>query len=122
MEAALRQHPFVRDVGALARTSSADGSVTLVAYVCARNGAPAGLLDDLKAIDALGATANAARTLLSGRKIPRLASSKLDVRALMALDEINVQNERAHVVAAAEPIRRAAIASRVRWRKFGRKY
>jgi acyl carrier protein len=35
-------------------------------------------------------------------KIPRLPSSKLDLRALMAGDEVNVQNERAHVVAAAE--------------------
>src|SRR5437773_2540350 len=37
VEAALRRHPFVRDVGALARpaikTSGADGRVTLVAYV-----------------------------------------------------------------------------------------
>ena len=35
-------------------------------------------------------------------KIPRLPSSKPDVRALMALDEVNVQNERANVDAAAE--------------------
>jgi thioesterase domain-containing protein/acyl carrier protein len=35
-------------------------------------------------------------------KIPRLASSKLDLRALMALDEVNIQNERANVAAASE--------------------
>ncbi len=35
-------------------------------------------------------------------KIPRLASSKLDIPALMALDEANVQNERVRGVAAAE--------------------
>src|SRR5262249_6867075 len=33
VEAALRQHPLVCDVGALARTNNADGDVTLVAYV-----------------------------------------------------------------------------------------
>jgi thioesterase domain-containing protein/acyl carrier protein len=36
-------------------------------------------------------------------EIPRLPSSKLDLRALMVLDEGNVQNERATVAAAAEP-------------------
>jgi thioesterase domain-containing protein/acyl carrier protein len=34
--------------------------------------------------------------------IPRLPSSKLDLRALMAVDEVNVQEERAKVVAAGE--------------------
>ena len=101
VEAALRQHPLVRDAGALARASSADGGVTLVAYVCARNEAPAGLLDDLKEL-----MRSAPPPMQPGRfylvqKIPRLPSSKLDLRALMALDEINVQNERANVVAAA---------------------
>ena len=49
VEAALRQHPLVRDVAALARpaikTTSAYGAVTLVAYVTARDGAPHVLLD-----------------------------------------------------------------------------
>jgi thioesterase domain-containing protein/acyl carrier protein len=35
-------------------------------------------------------------------EIPRLPSSKLDVRALMALDEVNVQRQRANVAAGAE--------------------
>jgi thioesterase domain-containing protein/acyl carrier protein len=35
-------------------------------------------------------------------KIPRLPSSKLDLRALMAGDEVNVQNERANAVEAVE--------------------
>ena len=52
VEAVLRQHPLVRDVAALARpaikTNSADGEVSLVAYVSLRDGAPAGMLDDLK--------------------------------------------------------------------------
>ena len=50
VEAMLRGHPFVRDVAALARPSSADGTMTLVAYVSARDGAPAGLIDELKAL------------------------------------------------------------------------
>ena len=63
VEAALRQHPLVRDVGVLARpaiktnraarSASAiarslnNGEVTLVAYVSARGGAPPSLLDAL---------------------------------------------------------------------------
>jgi non-ribosomal peptide synthetase component F/thioesterase domain-containing protein/acyl carrier protein len=105
VEAVLREHPRVRDVGVLARKSSADGGVTLVAYVCARDGA-AGLLDDLKGglkewMRSSPPPMRPERFYLA-RKIPRLASSKLDLRALMALDEVNVQNERAHVVGAAE--------------------
>jgi non-ribosomal peptide synthetase component F len=68
VEAALRRHPRVRDVGALARrkitASGADGEVTLVAYVSARDAAHAGLLDDLKNM-MLGAAAHAARMPLS---------------------------------------------------------
>ena len=102
VEATLRQHPLVRDAGALARSNSADESVTLVAYVCARNGAPAGLLDDLKGwMRSAPPPMQPARFYLV-HKIPRLASSKLDLRALMALDEVNVQSERADVVAAGE--------------------
>jgi acyl-coenzyme A synthetase/AMP-(fatty) acid ligase/thioesterase domain-containing protein/acyl carrier protein len=106
VEAVLRQNPFVRDVGALARpaikTSSADGELTLVAYVSPRDGAPAGLLDDLKEL-----MRSAPASVRPGRfylvhEIPRLPSSKLDLRALKTLDEVNVQSERAAVVAAAE--------------------
>ena len=103
VEAALRQHPLVRDAGSPGSKRAAPmESVTLVAYVCARDGAPAGLLDDLKEL-----MRSAPPPMRPGRfylvhKIPRLPSSKLDLRALMALDEVNVQNERANVVAAAE--------------------
>ena len=65
VEAMLRGHAFVRDVAAVARPGSADGTMTLVAYVSARDGAPSGLIDELKAIDALRAAADAPRTLLS---------------------------------------------------------
>ncbi len=105
VEAVLRQHPLVRDVAALARPvikTDADGEVNLVAYVSLAIGAPAGMLDDLKVW-----MRSAPPSMRPGRfylthKIPRLPSSKLDLRALMALDEVNVQNERAHVAAAAE--------------------
>jgi thioesterase domain-containing protein/acyl carrier protein len=106
VEAVLRQNPFVRDVGALARpaikTSSADGEVNLVAYVSPRDRAPAGLLDALKKSMRSAPPPMRPGRLYLVHEIPRLPSSKLDVRALMALDEVNVQNERANVVAAAE--------------------
>jgi non-ribosomal peptide synthetase component F/thioesterase domain-containing protein/acyl carrier protein len=100
VEAALRQHPLVRDVGALARTSSASGEIILVAYVSARDGAPEGLLDDLKALMRSAPPPMRPGRLYRVHDIPRLPSSKLDVRALMALDEANVQVERANVVPA----------------------
>jgi len=106
VEAALRQHPLVRDVGVLARpaikTNSADGEVNLVAYVSPRDRAPAGLLDALKKSMRSAPPPMRPGRLYLVHKIPRLPSSKLDVRALMALDEVNVENERANVVAAAE--------------------
>jgi non-ribosomal peptide synthetase component F/acyl carrier protein len=102
VEAVLRQHPLVRDAGVLARRSNADGGATLVAYVCARNAPPAALLDDLKEwMRSQPPPMRPGRYYLAHR-IPTLASFKLDLRALMALDEVNVQNERGNVVAAAE--------------------
>jgi thioesterase domain-containing protein/acyl carrier protein len=106
VEAVLRRHPLVRDVGALARpavdASGADGGGTLVAYVSARDGAHAGLLDDLKALmRSLPPPMRPGRFYLV-HQIPRLPGSKLDVRALIALDEVNVHDERAIVAAAAE--------------------
>ena len=95
VEAMLRGHAFVRDVAAMARPGSADGTSTLVAYVSARDGAPAGLIDELK-----GLMRSAPPPMLPARfylepSIPRLSSSKLDVRALAALDEAHVRGERA---------------------------
>ena len=100
VEAALRQHPFVRDVGALARTRS-DGDVTLVAYVSARDDAPGGLLEELRTL-----MRSVAPPLRPGRlyltdEIPRLPSSKLNVRALIALDQANLDREQHAVLAAA---------------------
>jgi amino acid adenylation domain-containing protein len=105
VEAVLRQNPFVRDVGVLARpaikTRSADGEVNLVAYVSPDGGAPPGLLDDLKQLMRSAPPPMRPGRLYLVDEIPRLPSSKLDLRALMAVDEVNVQNERANVVAAA---------------------
>ncbi len=105
VEAVLRQNPFVRDVGVLARpvikTGSADGEVDLVAYVSPGGGAPPGLLDDLRQLMRSAPPSMRPGRLYLVDKIPRLPSSKLDLRALKAVDQVNVQNERANVVAAA---------------------
>src|SRR5207249_10298693 len=111
VEAILRRHPLVHDVGALVRpaikTTTADDEVTLVAYVSARDGAPPdlldGLLDDLKELRRSAPPPMRPGRLYLAHKIPRLPSSKLDLQALMALDEVTLQNERVNVVAAAEP-------------------
>jgi amino acid adenylation domain-containing protein len=100
VEAALRQHPSVCDAGALARASS-DGEVSLVAYVTARAEAPEGLLKDLRTL--MGSAPpplRPGRLYLTG-EIPRLPNSKLDVRALSALDESNIRKERDVVPATA---------------------
>jgi non-ribosomal peptide synthetase component F/thioesterase domain-containing protein len=118
VEAALRRHPFVCDVGALARPANlsnahkgrerpvrfnaSDGELTLVAYVSARGGANARLLDDLKETMRSAPPHMRPKRLYLVHRIPRLPSSKLDLHALMALDEVNVQNERASF-APAEP-------------------
>jgi non-ribosomal peptide synthetase component F/thioesterase domain-containing protein/acyl carrier protein len=106
VEAVLRQHPFVREVAALARrvieTSGADGEVNLVAYVCPRDGAPAGILDDLKELMRSTPPPMRPGRLYLAHRIPRLPSSKPDLRALMDVDEVNFQSERANVAVAAE--------------------
>ncbi len=101
VEAALRKHPHVRDVGVMARTSSSDGESTLVAYLAAQHGAgdelAAKLLDDVKEMmRALPPSMRPARFYLTPA-IPRLPSSKLDLRALAALDAATVETERASV-------------------------
>ena len=107
VEALLRKHPFVRDVAALARTSSVNGATTLVAYVSPHDEAPAGLVAELRALmRSAPAPMRPARFYLAN-EIPRLPSSKLDVRALIALDAANVQRERA------KPADEAELAPRV---------
>jgi non-ribosomal peptide synthetase component F len=50
IEAVLRGHPLVRDVAAVARPNCAEATITLVAYVVAHDGAPSGLIAELKAL------------------------------------------------------------------------
>jgi thioesterase domain-containing protein/acyl carrier protein len=98
VEAMLRGHPFVRDVAAVARPTGADGTMTLVAYVSARDHAPGGLIDELKAfLRSAPPPMRPARFYLAA-SIPRLPSSKLDIRALAALDAAHVQSERAEAI------------------------
>jgi len=94
VEAMLRGHPFVRDVAVMGRPNHTDGTPTLIAYVSACDGAPAGLIDELKAL-----MRSAPPPMRPGRfylepSIPRLPGSKLDTRALNELDKTHVQRER----------------------------
>src|SRR4029453_9287100 len=104
VEAMLRGHSSIRDVAVWARPDGTDGTFTLVAYVSARDGAPDVLIDELKALmRAAAAPMRPARFYLE-RSIPRLPSSKLDVRALAALDEVRVQLDRAESTSGARPV------------------
>ena len=94
VEAALRRHPFVRDAAALARRG-ADGSATLIAEVSAREGAPADLLGELKALMRGSPAAMRPARLYLVDEVARLPSSKLDLRALAATDEARATAERA---------------------------
>jgi acyl-coenzyme A synthetase/AMP-(fatty) acid ligase/thioesterase domain-containing protein/acyl carrier protein len=98
VEAMLRGHPFVRDVAAVARPSRADGTMTLVAYVSARDEAPSGLIDELKALLRSAPPPMRPARFYLAPSIPRLPSSKLDIRALVALDEAHVQREGAESI------------------------
>ena len=115
VEAMLHGHPFVRDVAAVARPSSAGGTMTLVAYVSARDEAPAGLIDELKAsLRSAPSPMRPARFYLAP-SIPRLPNSKLDIRALAALDEAHVRRERAEFIdeSAVAPMARDHISQTV---------
>jgi non-ribosomal peptide synthetase component F/thioesterase domain-containing protein/acyl carrier protein len=108
VEAVLRRHPLVQDAGVLARpavqtSAGGGGGVTLVAYVSARDGAHPGLLGDLREMMRSAPPPTRPGRFYLVSDIPRLPSSKLDLRALMALDEVNVENEHASVAAAPEP-------------------
>ncbi len=102
IEAMLRGHPFVRDVAAVARPTGADGTMMLVAYVSARDEAPGGLIDELKALMRSAPPPMRPARFYLAPSIPRLPSSKLDIRALASLDESHVQRERAEANDAGE--------------------
>ena len=98
VEAMLHGHPFVRDVAAVARPGSADGTLTLVAYVSARDDAPTGLIEELKALLRSAAPPMRPARFYLAPSIPRLPNSKLDIRTLAVLDEAHVQSERAQSI------------------------
>jgi thioesterase domain-containing protein/acyl carrier protein len=102
IEAMLRGHAFVRDVAAVARPNSADGTMTVVAYVSARDEAPTGLIDELKALMRSAPLPMRPAHFYLVPSIPRLRNSKLDIRALVALDEAHVQTERVESIDATE--------------------
>ena len=92
VEAALRQQPGVRDAAVLARAGP-EAEASLAAYVAFSADASAGRLQGLKqAMERAPASMRPAKYYLVD-KIPRLASSKLDVRALQALDAANLERE-----------------------------
>jgi non-ribosomal peptide synthetase component F/thioesterase domain-containing protein/acyl carrier protein len=94
IESMLRGHAFVRDVAVVARSIGADSTTTLFAYVSAREEAPAGLIDELKTLmRSFPAPMRPAGVHLVP-SIPRLPNSKLDTRALAALDESYAQIDR----------------------------
>ena len=94
VEAMLRSHAFVRDAAVTARANTADGTSMLVAYVSAREGAPAGLIDELKASMQSAAPAMRPSRFYLEPSIPRLPNSKLDTRALASLDDAHMTRER----------------------------
>ena len=102
VEAVLRRHPMVCDVAALARPLECDVNVNLVAYVSLSDGAPKETLADLKEFMRSAPPSMRPGRLYTTCKIPRLPNSKPDLQALMALDRVNAQNERANVAAACE--------------------
>jgi acyl-coenzyme A synthetase/AMP-(fatty) acid ligase/thioesterase domain-containing protein/acyl carrier protein len=102
VEAILRGHPFVQDVAAVARPTGVGGMMTLVAYVSARDGASGGLIDELKALMRSAPPPMRPERFYLAPAIPRLPSSKLDIRALVASDEAHVQSERAESIDVAE--------------------
>jgi thioesterase domain-containing protein/acyl carrier protein len=102
VECVLRAHPLVRDAAALARTSRVDGTRTLVAYVSARDASPVALVEQLReSMYSVPPPMRPAR-FYAVPEIPRLPSSKLDVRSLIALDDANVRSELAEMADDAE--------------------
>ena len=72
--------------------------VTLVAYVSARDRAPSELIDELRGLMRSAPPPMRPARFYLAPSIPRLPSSKLDIRALAALDEAQVHRERAESI------------------------
>jgi thioesterase domain-containing protein/acyl carrier protein len=76
--------------------------MTLVAYVSARDDARSGLIDELKALLRSAPPPMRPARFYLAPSIPRLPNSKLDIRALAALDAARVQSEHAESIDEAE--------------------
>ena len=87
VEAAIRRHPSVRDVGVVTRTDSESGAARLVAYVQPDSAASDQFLHELGLMMRRVVPAHMLpwRYYLASA-IPRLANSKLDTRGLLAMD------------------------------------
>jgi acyl-coenzyme A synthetase/AMP-(fatty) acid ligase/thioesterase domain-containing protein/acyl carrier protein len=97
VEAALRQHPRLRDVGVVARPGGEEAEATLVAYVSAREGNAPGLIQELRELMRSHPPAMRPGRIYQVGEIPRLPSSKLDMLALRRLDEARLRQERTAV-------------------------
>jgi acyl-coenzyme A synthetase/AMP-(fatty) acid ligase/thioesterase domain-containing protein len=95
VEAALRRHRQVADVGVLARVGGEDEDASLIAYVSAAGPAGPALLDELKAMMRRQPAAMRPARIYLTDEIPRLPNSKLDARALAAVDAARLAAERA---------------------------
>jgi len=101
VDAMLRGHARVRDVAAVARPTDTDGTITLVAYVSVDDEAHAEVVDELKALMRSAPAPMRPAHYYLVPSIPRLPNSKLDVRALGAMDGVQVQAERTESIGAA---------------------
>jgi amino acid adenylation domain-containing protein len=87
VEVAIRRHPSVRDVGVVARTDADGGAARLVAYVRPDDAASADFLDELKDMMQRAVPPQMRPwRFYATPVIPRLPNSKVDSRALRAMD------------------------------------
>lgn len=101
MEAAIRRHASVRDAAVVMRTCD-DGAGRLVAFVQPNDGAPGDFLDELAAMMRRAYPPHMRPwRFYAAPLIPRLPSSKLDARALRAMDRAKSMEEAARLDAPA---------------------
>ncbi len=92
VEAALRRHPGVREVGALVRPSAGEDEPLLVAYISSWE-RHAALLGELRSLMLCAPAAMRPARLYRVSELPRLPSSKLDTFALNVMDQANAKAE-----------------------------
>ncbi len=100
VEAAIRRHASVRDVAVVMRTC--DGAGRLVAFVQPNDSAPGDFLDELAAMMRRAVPPHMRPwRFYAAPLIPRLPTSKLDARALRAMDREKIAEEAARLGAPA---------------------